>query len=104
MAGANPIIAVDLDDAKLEFAHRFGATHMINAGKSDPVAAIHALTPGKGEFTILETPVSGADFAFDCIGIKKTMEQIVPACRSATSAFVPAAPRYWSACRPRRSS
>ena len=27
-------------------------------------------------------PVSGADFAFDCIGIKTTMEQIVPACRS----------------------
>jgi Zn-dependent alcohol dehydrogenase len=26
--------------------------------------------------------VSGVDFAFDCIGIKTTMEQIVPACRS----------------------
>ena len=25
--------------------------------------------------------MSGVDFAFDCIGIKKTMEQIVPACR-----------------------
>ena len=55
---------------------------MINAGKVDPIAAIHALTPRKGEFTILRTPVSGVDFAFDCIGIKKTMEQIVPACRS----------------------
>ncbi len=43
MAGANPIIAVDLDEAKLEFAHRFGATHMVNAsqgrsGRSDPRA------------------------------------------------------------------
>ena len=27
-------------------------------------------------------PISGADFTFDCIGIKSTMEQIVPACRS----------------------
>ena len=26
-------------------------------------------------------PVSGADYAFDCIGLKKTMEQIVPAVR-----------------------
>ena len=26
--------------------------------------------------------MSGADFAFDCIGIKQTMEQIVPACRA----------------------
>jgi Zn-dependent alcohol dehydrogenase len=83
MAGANPIIAVDLDDSKLEFAHKFGATHLVNASKTDPVAAIHALTPGKGGHTIFETPVSGADFAFDCIGIKKTMEQIVPACRTA---------------------
>jgi Zn-dependent alcohol dehydrogenase len=81
MAGANPIIAVDLDDTKLEFARRFGATHLVNAGKGDPVAAIHALTPRNGEFTIMKTPVSGVDFAFDCIGIRKTMEQIVPACR-----------------------
>ena len=27
-------------------------------------------------------PVSGADFVFDCIGLKKTMEQIVPSARS----------------------
>ena len=81
MAGANPIIAVDLDEAKLEFAHRFGATHLVNASKVDPVAAIHALTPHKGEYTIMQAPASGVDFAFDCIGIKKTMEQIVPACR-----------------------
>ena len=82
MAGANPIIAVDLDDAKLEFAKRFGATHVINAGKEDPIAAIHALTPHPGKFTITRQPVSGADYAFDCIGIRQTMEQIAPACRS----------------------
>jgi Zn-dependent alcohol dehydrogenase len=82
VAGANPIIAVDLDDAKLEFARRFGATHVINARREDPVQAIHALTARDGQFTILHTPVSGVDFAFDCIGIKTTMEQIVPACRT----------------------
>jgi Zn-dependent alcohol dehydrogenase len=82
VAGANPIIAVDLDDAKLEFAKRFGATHGINAGREDPIAAIHALTTRNDAFTILQQPVSGADFTFDCIGIRKTMEQIVPACRS----------------------
>ena len=82
MAGANPIIAVDLDDAKLEFAKRFGATHGINAANGDPIPAIHALTPHPGEYTIMRTPASGVDFAFDCIGIKKTMEQIVPACRA----------------------
>jgi Zn-dependent alcohol dehydrogenase len=82
VAGANPIIAVDLDDAKLEFARRFGATHGVNAGREDPVQAIHALTTLEGQYTIFQTPVSGVDFAFDCIGIKTTMEQIVPACRT----------------------
>ena len=82
MAGANPIIAVDLSDEKLAFAKRFGATHGINAGREDPIAAIHALTGTNGKFTILGSSVSGVDYAFDCIGIKKTMEQILPACRS----------------------
>ena len=82
MAGADPIIAVDLDDDKLEFAKRFGATHGINARDTDPVEAIHALTAREGAYTIFKQPGSGADFTFDCIGIRQTMEQIVPACRS----------------------
>ncbi len=82
VAGADPIIAVDLDDAKLEFAKAFGATHGINAHNVDPVEAVHELTRKSDQFTILKQPVSGADFAFDCIGIRQTMEQIVPACRA----------------------
>ncbi len=77
---ADPIIAVDLDDEKLEFAKRFGATHGINASKVNPVEAIHAMTSHEG-FGINGRPVTGADFAFDCIGLKATMEQIVPAVR-----------------------
>lgn len=82
VAGANPIIAVDLDDSKLEFAKAFGATHTINASEVDPVEAVHALTPKEEQLTFARKPVTGADFAFDCIGIRTTMEQIVPACRS----------------------
>ena len=78
--GANPIIAVDLDDEKLEFAKRFGATHGINAARVNPIEAIHELTPQPGT-SIAGRPVTGADFAFDCIGLKVTMEQIVPAVR-----------------------
>ena len=81
VAGADPIIAVDLDDGKLEFARRFGATHTINASREDAVAAVHALTPHPGEFTLSQEPLAGADFAFDCIGVRQTMEQIVPAVR-----------------------
>ena len=80
MRGADPIIAVDLDDEKLEFAKRFGATDGINAGKVNAVEAIHALT-GKLDRTDPERPGTGVEFAFDCIGLKVTMEQIVPACR-----------------------
>ncbi|MGB0100571.1 MAG: alcohol dehydrogenase AdhP [Nocardioides sp.] len=37
------VIAVDVDDAKLELARELGADHVINAGTTDPVAAIEAL-------------------------------------------------------------
>jgi Zn-dependent alcohol dehydrogenase len=79
--GANPIIAIDLDPAKLDFARRFGATHGINASEVDPVAAIKDLTKGK-DFDMMGQPVSGADYVFDCIGVRKTMEQILPAART----------------------
>ncbi|MDH5738480.1 MAG: zinc-binding dehydrogenase, partial [Gammaproteobacteria bacterium] len=80
--GANPIIAVDLDDEKLAFAKQFGATHLVNAGKTDPIEAIKALTTREGQRSMFGQPVSGADFVFDCIGLKQTMEQIMPATRS----------------------
>jgi Zn-dependent alcohol dehydrogenase len=80
--GAEPIIVVDLDDEKLEFATRFGATHTINATNVEPVQAIKELTRDDKRRNIMMLPVDGADFVFDCIGIKSTMEQIVPAARS----------------------
>lgn len=44
LAGAHTIIAVDIDDRKLEWAKEFGATHTINASQTDPVEAIRKLT------------------------------------------------------------
>jgi Zn-dependent alcohol dehydrogenase len=64
LANATQIIAVDLLDNKLEFAKQFGATHAVNASKGDPVAQIKALTGGRG-----------VDYAFECIGVPKAMEQ-----------------------------
>tara|TARA_X000001036_G_scaffold408260_1_gene418405 strand:- start:808 stop:1860 length:1053 start_codon:yes stop_codon:yes gene_type:complete len=40
MVSANPIIAIDLYDEKLELARMLGATHIINSKKSDPKKAI----------------------------------------------------------------
>jgi Zn-dependent alcohol dehydrogenase len=79
--GADPIIAVDLLDDKLDFAKRFGATHGINASQVDPVAAIRQLTRREGVYDILREPVGGVDFAFDCIGVPVTMGQIAEAVR-----------------------
>ena len=81
MRGADPIIAVDLDDEKLAFATRFGATHGINSSQVDAIATIHELTGKPDQTSFTQRPVTGVDFAFDCIGLKQTMEQIVPACR-----------------------
>ncbi len=74
--GADPIIAVDLVEEKLDFAKRFGATHGVNASAGDPVEAIRELTTDEGRFDILRQPLRGVDFAFDCIGHRSTMEQI----------------------------
>ena len=43
---ANKIIAVDISDHKLEFAYKFGATHVINAKNEDPVEKISEATGG----------------------------------------------------------
>lgn len=78
---AYPLIAVDLDEEKLEFAKQFGATHTVNAADVNPIEAIHNLVQIDDEYTIGGRKVTGVDFAFDCIGHRVTMEQIVAAVR-----------------------
>src|SRR5215212_922919 len=64
LAGAVTIIAVDIDDRKLEWAKEFGATHTVNSMNTDPVAAIRGLTGG-----------FGCDVAIDAVGDPKVFEQ-----------------------------
>jgi S-(hydroxymethyl)mycothiol dehydrogenase len=54
LAGARTIVAVDLDDRKLAWAKSMGATHTVNAGNEDPVAAIKAATDGNGADVCIE--------------------------------------------------
>src|ERR1700741_748918 len=54
LAGARTIIAVDVDDRKLEWARGFGATHVINSRNADPVAGIQELTGGHGAAVWIE--------------------------------------------------
>ncbi|MCM2423945.1 S-(hydroxymethyl)mycothiol dehydrogenase [Streptomyces sp. RKAG293] len=54
LAGAARIIAVDVDDRKLETAKRMGATHTVNSKTTDPVEAIRGLTGGNGADVVIE--------------------------------------------------
>jgi S-(hydroxymethyl)mycothiol dehydrogenase len=54
VAGARMIIAVDIDDRKLDWAKGFGATHIVNSSGTDPVEAIRALTDGNGADVVIE--------------------------------------------------
>jgi S-(hydroxymethyl)mycothiol dehydrogenase len=67
LAGARRIIAVDVDDRKLEWAKGLGATDVVSAkGKSEDevVKAIQALTDG-----------FGADVVIDAVGRPETWRQ-----------------------------
>jgi S-(hydroxymethyl)mycothiol dehydrogenase len=54
LAGARQVIAVDVDDRKLEWARTFGATDTVNSRHDDPVEAIKALTGGFGVDVAIE--------------------------------------------------
>lgn len=63
LAGANPIIVVDVDPEKLELATRFGATHTILATAGDTVEQVLALFP------------NGVKWAIEAIGRAATLQQ-----------------------------
>lgn len=78
LAGAHPIIAVDMLAAKLELARRFGATHTIDASRSeDLITPVVELTGGRG-----------ADYAFEVVGRPETMAQAYGAVRKGGTAVV----------------
>ncbi|HXP56119.1 MAG TPA: zinc-binding dehydrogenase, partial [Streptosporangiaceae bacterium] len=58
------IIAVDVDDRKLEWARQFGATDTVNSREADLVEAVQALTGGHG-----------ADVVIDAVGRPETYQQ-----------------------------
>lgn len=69
LAGAHPIIAVDLLDTKLELAQKVGATHTVNAKDDDPVQTIKEITTG------------GAHYTFESVGNERVLIQAYQATR-----------------------
>ncbi len=64
VVGATTIIGVDVDDRKLEWARKLGATHTVNSSTEDAVARIKELTDG-----------FGADVVIEAVGRPETYEQ-----------------------------
>ena len=63
---ATTIVAVDMHESRLDLATKYGATHVVNASTTeDVVAAIQEITGGP------------ADFALDCTGVIKVVEQVI---------------------------
>ena len=59
LSGAHPVIAIDLNDSKLEAALDFGATHAINPKRDDAVEQVKALTNGRGAEFVFVAAGSG---------------------------------------------
>lgn len=57
VAGCDPIVAVDLHEARLEIAERIGATETVNASTTTAVRALRELAP------------RGFDFSFEATGV-----------------------------------
>ena len=64
LVGATTIVAVDVDDRKLESARAFGATHVVNSTREDPVSAVRAATRSYG-----------VDVAIEAVGQPEVLEQ-----------------------------
>jgi aryl-alcohol dehydrogenase len=69
IVGCAQVIAVDLVQSRLDLALELGATHAINAGEQDPVAAIQEITGG------------GAEFSLDATGVPAVLRQAVECTR-----------------------
>lgn len=65
-AGCGHIIAVDLNDFRLERALELGADLALNPNHSDIIAATHELTAGRG-----------ADLAFEVVGASATVQSAI---------------------------
>ncbi len=64
LAGAQPIIALDLQAPKREAALAFGASHALDAAQPDVGDSVRSLTRGRG-----------ADYVFVAVGSAKAIEQ-----------------------------
>jgi L-iditol 2-dehydrogenase len=78
-AGATTLIAVDIEDFRLEHARRLGATHVINDRDRSAVRRIREITAGLHGFG---ADHSGADVAFETAGAVPTTRNALASTRA----------------------
>jgi Zn-dependent alcohol dehydrogenase len=71
LAGAHPVIAIDIDPVKLELARRVGATQVLDAREGDVVDRVLELSDG------------GVPWMIDAVGRPETMLQAIACLRPA---------------------
>src|SRR5918997_3190825 len=69
LTGAHPVIAIDIDPAKLELARQVGATHVVDAREGEVVDRVVGLSDG------------GVPWMIDAVGRPETMRQSVDCLR-----------------------
>jgi NDMA-dependent alcohol dehydrogenase len=82
IAGAGEIIAIDMNETKLQLAKEIGATATVNASQSDPVSQVMEMTGQRG-----------ADVAFEVIGLQQTIDQTITMVRRGGQAILVGVPK-----------
>lgn len=77
IAGANPVIAIDLDEYKLELAKEYGATYTLKSEENNVHQKIKELTKGRG-----------ADFGYEVVGISETVNLCINSLRKGGTAVL----------------
>jgi S-(hydroxymethyl)mycothiol dehydrogenase len=71
LAGADTVIAIDVDERKLAMATGMGATHTVNSRETDPVAAVKEICSA----SLVHPGAEGADVVIEAVGRPETWQQ-----------------------------
>jgi L-iditol 2-dehydrogenase len=70
LAGCARVVAIDIDEGRLQLARQLGATDALNPGAVEPAAAVRELTGGRGAGVVLE-----------CLGAAATVRTAIACAR-----------------------
>ncbi len=82
LAGAEQVIAVDVNPSKLDLAREIGATDTVDASQGNPVSKVMALTGQRG-----------ADVSFEVVGLEASIDQAIAMTRRGGQAVLVGLPK-----------